>query len=282
MTPSCAARRLLAATVITLAPLATHAQKMKLTWSDEFKGARNTAPNPANWTYDTGAGGYGNGELQFYCKPFAAAAPCDPDHSNIFLDGHGKLIIRATLKDGTWTSGRLKSEGKQSLLYGRTEARMKLPVGAGLWPAFWMLGADIATSPWPASGEQDIMEWVQSYGPTTTSAHIHGPGYSAGKALGKDFTFPQNGRTDDNKFHVYGETWSPGRIEFYRDDPKKPFLVLTPKDLPPGATWAFDHPFFVLLNFAIGSGGFPGKTDASTPSEAQVEVDWVRHYEPAR
>jgi beta-glucanase (GH16 family) len=123
------------------------------------------------------------------------------------------------------------------------------------------------------------MEWVQKYGPGTTSSTIHGPGYSGAHGIGSQFPFPANGRIDDGQFHTYGMTWSENRMEFYRDDPTKPYFVVTPANLPPGQTWVYNHPFFVILNFAVGEAGFPGTVDATTPHAGSMWVDYVRFYQ---
>jgi beta-glucanase (GH16 family) len=252
-------------------------QTWTLIWSDEFNGPAGSSPNPANWNYDTGGGGWGNAELEYYCAP-TSGTPCNPGNPNIYLDGNGNLVIKAINSGGTWTSGRMNTNGKFQVQYGRIEARMKLPVGAGIWPAFWMLGTNIGSVGWPTCGEQDIMEWVPQYTPTTTSSHIHGPGYSGSKGIGADFTFPNGGRTDDASYHVYGVIWAANKLQFYRDDYTKPFLTLTPANIPAGTQWVYNHPFNILLNLAIG-GGFPGNPDASTPNPAIVLVDWVRVYQ---
>lgn len=250
-----------------------------LVWSDEFNGAANSAPDSAVWSYDLGAGGWGNAEVEYYCAPFSSIAPCAADAPNSFEDGSGHLVIEARRsQDGTWTSGRLKTEGTKEFQYGRIEARMKLPVAAGFWPAFWMLGADLKTAGWPKAGEQDIMEWVQNYGPATTSSTVHGPGYSGAHGIGHTYTFPAGGQVDTD-FHTYGVVWTENKLQFYRDDPAKPYFTLTPADLPPGTQWVYNHPFFLLLNFAIGSQGFAGATNASTPASGQVLVDYVRVYQ---
>ncbi|HTC94630.1 MAG TPA: glycoside hydrolase family 16 protein, partial [Terriglobales bacterium] len=161
------------------------AQSWALIWSDEFNGPAGSAPNSSNWAYETGNnGGWGNAELEYYCPPGNNVTPCSASNPNIFLDGNGNLVIQAIkTSSGTWTSGRMKTEGLQQFQYGRMEARMKLPVGAGFWPAFWMLGSNIGTVGWPTCGEQDIMEWVPQYTPTTTSSTIHGPGYSGANGI---------------------------------------------------------------------------------------------------
>lgn len=259
---------------------AAGAQAWNLQWSDEFNGGAKSAPDAANWNYDTGASGWGNGELEMYCAPGSDKPPCSAQEPNIYQDGSGHLVIRAVKTDGGWTSGRLKTAGKQQFQYGRIEARMKLQVGDGFWPAFWMLGSDIGKVGWPASGEQDIIEWVQSYGPGVTSSTVHGPGYSGGKGIGRRFSFPGGGRIDDDSYHTYGVVWSEDRMQFYRDNPAEPFLTITPANLPSGAQWVYNSPFFLLLNFAIGgpTSHFSGTTDDSTPGVGTMLVDYVRVY----
>src|SRR5262249_20129263 len=222
-----------------------------LIWSDEFNGPKGAAPDPTKWTYDTGGGGFGNGELETYFAPGSNAAPCSSSSPNIFQDGNGHLVITAPLTKRNWTSGPLKTQGLAQFQFGRIEARMKLPVGDGLWPAFWMLGTDISSVGWPQCGEQDIMEWVQSYGPSVTSSTIHGPGYSGGNGVGARFTFPNGARVDDAGYHVYGVIWSQNKIQFYRDDFTKPFFTVTPTSAGVNGQWVFNSPFFILLNLAI-------------------------------
>ena len=255
------------------------AQTWTLQWSDEFNAASGTLPNSSNWTYDTGNSGFGNPEIENYCAAGSNTAPCSTSTPNAYQDGNGNLVIKA-LKNGSgqWTSARLKTQGLKQFQYGRIEARMKLPVGDGFWPAFWMLGADINSTPWPGCGEQDILEWVQSYTPTTTSSTTHGPGYSGANGIGARFVFPNGGRVDDGNYHVYGVIWSPNSIQYYRDSPSNIFLTTTSSTIPSGGTWVFNNPFFLLLNLAIGSGGFPGATDSSTPASATMLVDYVRVY----
>src|SRR5713101_2653735 len=260
------------------APMAA-AQTWTLAWSDEFNGPAGSAPSATDWNFATGNNnGWGNNELEFYCPPGNDTAPCSAANPNIFEDGNGNLVIRAIrTPSGTWTSGRMNTAGKHPFQYGRMEARMKLVPGAGFWPAFWMLGTNIGTVGWPTCGEQDIMEWVPQYTPTTTSSTDHGPGYSGGAGIGRRFTFPNGGRIDDASYHTYGVIWSQNRMDYYRDDSTKPFFTLTPANIPAGTQWVFNHPFYILLNFAIG-GGFPGPPNASSPSPADVLVDYVRVY----
>ncbi len=263
------------------APKSASAQ-WTLVWSDEFNGAAGSFPDGSKWGYDTGPGtNFGNPEREFYCAPGSNASPCSTANPNIFMDGAGNLVIRARNSGGQWTSGRMKTQGLAQFQYGRIEARMKLPVGAGFWPAFWMLGTNIGSVGWPSCGEQDIMEWVQGYGPSVTSSTIHGPGYSGGSGIGRQFTFPNGGRIDDGGYHVYGVVWAANQMQFYRDNVASPFFTVTSANIPAGTQWAFNHPFFLLLNFAVGSGGFPGDTNGTTPSTANMLVDYVRVYTPS-
>jgi beta-glucanase (GH16 family) len=267
---------------LLLAPLA-HAQTWRPIWSDEFNGPKGSVPASADWNFVRGWGSNSNHEIQWYCQPGETDGPCDPDHPNTYEDGEGHLVLEAIHTGQRWSSARLNTAGKNALLYGRVEARLRMQPGAGFWPAFWLLGDDQKTSRWPNCGEEDIIEWVQKYGPNTTSSHIHGPGYSGAHGIGGEFTFPvvdgMAGRIDDGQFHIYGMTWSPNRLEFYRDDPAHPYEVITPADLPPNTKWVFDHPFYVILNFAIGEAGFPGTTDATTPPTGKMWVDYVRFYQ---
>ena len=125
------------------------------------------------------------------------------------------------------------------------------------------------------------MEWVQGYGPNKTSSTIHGPGYSGGNGIGSQFTFPNGGRIDDGNYHTYGVIWTQNQMQFYRDNPSQPYFTVTPANIPSGDQWVYNQPFFLLLNFAIGGGGFPGNTDGSTPNPGTVLVDYVRVYQPA-
>lgn len=261
-----------------LAPSA-NAQSWKLIWSDEFNGPANSQPSEKDWNFQRGWGAKGNHEIQFYCRPTDDDGPCDKTRPNVFEDGEGHLVLRAVHNGQRWSSARVNTQEKHTILYGRVEARLRMEPGAGFWPAFWLLGNDHETAHWPNCGEQDIIEWVQKYGPSVTSSTIHGPGYSGAHGIGSKFTFPDGGRIDDGQFHTYGMTWSPNRMEFYRDDPAKPYFIVTPKDLPPGTRWVYDHPFYVILNFAIGEAGFAGATDGTTPPAGNMWVDYVRFYQ---
>ncbi len=267
-------------------------------WSDEFNATVPGTPlQKTKWTYDVGSEGWGNHELETYCAAGSSSpAPCDAKRPNAYQDGHGNLVIQAirTGPDpspvGTWTSARIKTLGLRNFEYGRLESCMALPVGAGLWPAFWMLGSSGA---WPVSGEIDIMENVPAtggsgggLGPHVIQSTIHGPSSASETgifSLAADFTFPADGRVDDKKphCHVYGTIWSPFMIQIYVDDWRKPFFIKTANQVPPGGRWVFNAPFYFLLNLAVG-GDWPGPPSTATPSPAQMLVDYVRAYRADR
>jgi beta-glucanase (GH16 family) len=246
------------------------AQGWVLTWSDEFDGPAGTAPDRSKWGYDIGGNGWGNNELEYYTSRT----------DNAFLDGNGNLAIKAikenyTGSDGitrNYTSGRLLTSGKFVQSYGRFEARIKLPFGQGIWPAFWMLGNDIGTAGWPTCGEIDIMENVGRE-PSVNHGSLHGPGYSGGSPLTAIYTL-QNARLSDD-FHIFAIEWAPGVVRFYVDG--NLYQTRTPADVPSGSKWVYDHPFFILLDVAVG-GSFPGSPDSTTTWPQTMLVDYVRVY----
>jgi uncharacterized protein (TIGR03437 family) len=235
----------------------------KLVWSDEFSGPANTPPDSSKWVYDLGAGGWGNNELQAYTN----------STDNAYLDGNGNLVIRALRSPTGYTSARLKTLGKLAVKYGRIEARIKVPFGQGIWPAFWMLGNDFPTASWPASGEIDIMENIGRE-PATVHATIHGPGYSGGSGLSGAYTLPGGQRFAD-AFHTFAVTWTADSIEFFVDSIS--YHKVSPASLAAGREWVFRKPFFLLLNVAVG-GIWPGNPDATTTFPQSMTVDYVRVY----
>jgi beta-glucanase (GH16 family) len=271
------------------------AQTWNLQWSDEFNGAANSAINSNNWTYDTGILNVNN-EVEYYCVPGSNTTPCNSSTPNAYIDGKGHLVIQALRINsnpapytGSWTSARLKSQNLQSFQYGRIESSMTLPIGPGLWPAFWALGTNINSVSWPACGEMDFMENVPAsagLGPNTISSTIHGGNsssncYCGANGLSKHYTFPTNDPNgpDVTTFHTYGAIWSTNMVQFYVDDPSNVFSVETTNDIPSGLSWDFNHPFFLLLNLAVGgTGSWPGPPDNTTPSPALMLVDYVRVY----
>lgn len=241
---------------------ATH---WKLVWSDEFNDAAGTAPNPGKWTYDLGGGGWGNQELETYTK----------DPQNVAEDGKGHLVIRAIeTAPGKYTSARIKTQGKLTVTYGKIGARMKIPRGQGIWPAFWMLGAHIESAGWPACGEIDIMENIGKE-PALVHGTIHGPGYSGDKGISHQYALPGNPPLW-KRFHVYSVVWSLASITFFID--KKAYATVTPRDLPPDTHWVYNRPFFLLLNLAVG-GKWPGNPDQTTQFPQSLTVDWVRIWQ---
>lgn len=244
----------------------------KLTWSDEFDGIGGTAPDPTKWEFDRGGRGFGNDEFESYTSRL----------KNVQQRG-GNLVITAlkerfTGEDGIerwYTSGRIKSKGKFSQRYGRFEARVKLPLGKGIWPAFWLLGDDVSMVGWPECGEIDVMENIGE--PGRIYSTLHGPGYSGDHAISAKFNLGEGRRVDD-AFHTYAVEWEPERIRFFFDDGL--IVERSPKDLPDGAKWVYDHPFFVILNVAVG-GYWPKYPDASTRFPQTMLVDYVRVYSRA-
>ncbi len=257
-----------------LAP-AAFGQTGKPVWSDEFEGAAGSAPDSSKWVLLKGGEGWGNKELQYYTE----------SRDNARLDGKGNLVIEARKTDPNsglecwygrclYTSARLTTRDLFARKYGRFEARMKLPDGQGVWPAFWMLGDDIGTVGWPVSGEIDIMEMIGKQ-PSTLFGTIHGPGYSGGNGIGSSVNLPSGKKFSDG-FNVFAVEWGPRSIKWFLNG--KQYQERTPADIPENAKWAFDHPHFLLLNLAIG-GEWPGSPDDATKFPAIVEVDYVRVYD---
>ncbi len=253
-----------------------------LVWSDEFNNTTGAIaqPNPALWTYDTGASGWGNNELENYCAWGSNTSPCSAANPNAFVDTNGYLnIVAQEPSAGVYTSARMKSQGLFSAQYGRVETRIKVPEAQGLWPAFWMLGNNITTVNWPACGEMDVLERVNTAGtPDWNAGSIHGTGF-IGSNLGTDFYFPA-GQTAA-QWHTYGTIWGPNSVEYYIDIPSTPYATYTNASLSglSGATWPFDNgrSSFFIINLAVG-GSWPGSPDNTTPFPSTMLVDYVRVY----
>ena len=230
-----------------------------LAWSDEFDG---TALDRTTWVAETGGHGWGNNEMQFY-----TARP-----ENVRVEG-GHLVIEARkerYEGKDYTSARIKTAGLRETRHGRIEARIKVPKGQGIWPAFWMLGANIGQVGWPKSGEIDIMEIIGKE-PANAYGTLHGPGYSGEHAYSRASALDGAEYGDD--FHVFAVEWEPQQIRWYRDGIH--YHSATPDTVK--GEWVFEHPFFVLLNLAVG-GYWPGYPDATTPFPRQMLVDYVRVY----
>ncbi|MET8028200.1 family 16 glycosylhydrolase [Streptomyces avermitilis] len=254
------------------APKAASSEKVAAaaaTFSDTFDGAAGSAVDSSKWQVETGDN-VNNHERQYYTS----------GNNNAALDGQGHLVITAR-KDNPgnyqcwygrceYTSARLNTSGKFSAAYGRVEARMKIPRGQGMWPAFWMLGTDIGQVGWPNSGEIDVMENV-GFEPSTIHGTIHGPGYSGEGGIGAAYSL-SGGQAFADAFHTFAVDWAPDSITWSVDGTV--YQRRTPADLG-GKTWAFNKPFFLILNLAVG-GYWPGDPNSSTVFPQQLVVDEVK------
>ena len=270
--------------VVTTQTFAPNIASGTLVWSDEFANAtsNNLQPDPTVWTYDTGNSGFGNHELENYCGWGSTTAPCNPASPNAYVGTDGYLhIVAQEPSAGVYTSARMKTQGLFSVQYGRLEAKIWVPEAQGFWPAFWTLGNDINTNPWPACGEQDIMERVNAaLNPDWNEGSVHGTGFTGSTGLGTVYNFPA-GQTAAG-WHTYGMIWKPGSVAYYVDTPSSPYVTYTnPASLTglAGAVWPFDsgNSAFIILNFAVG-GDWPGNPNASTVFPASLLVDYVRVY----
>lgn len=237
-----------------------------LVWSDEFTQADGSSPNSAKWAFDigNGSGGWGNNEWQYYTSRT----------NNVRIENN-QLVIEARQENymgSSYTSARLKTQGKASWTYGRVEARLKLPRGQGIWPAFWMLGTNFTSAGWPACGEIDIMEHIGRE-PKLVYGTIHGPGYAGGDSIGGSYALPGGADFADD-FHVHAMEWTTNRIRWFVDGVQ--YFNVTPASLG-GDIWVFTQPEFILLNLAVG-GNWPGYPNATTVFPQQFIVDYVRVY----
>jgi beta-glucanase (GH16 family) len=242
-----------------------------LTWADEFNGSDGSPVDPSKWSHDVGGNGWGNQEREYYT-----------DGAQNAVQQGGNLVITATTAGASqykcsygtcqYTSARLLTKMKFAQQYGRIESRIQIPFGQGLWPAFWMLGSNISTVPWPGCGEIDIMENIGKE-PTM----VHGSLHMTGANFSGTFTLPNGGKFSD-AFHTYAVEWDATAIRFYVDD--QLYETRTPANVPNGGKWAFDQSFFILLNVAVG-GQWPGNPDTTTTFPQTMKVDWVRVYQRA-
>jgi len=239
---------------------------LTLSWSDEFDG---TAVNTDFWTFETGATGWGNNELQNYTT-----------QNTSFVDG--KLIITAKKINedtavGSYTSSRLVTKGKKEFKYGKMEISAKLPSGTGIWPAIWMMGGNISSAGWPACGEMDIMEYV-GYEPNVVHSTVHTTAGSGGNGSGNSM----NLTSCEEDFHIYGLLWTEEKLTFYVDTPDNIVHTYNPA-VKTAENWPFNQPCFFLLNVAVGGtwGGAQGIDNSIFPQS--MEIDYVRVYqEPAK
>ncbi|MCU0644802.1 MAG: glycoside hydrolase family 16 protein [bacterium] len=246
-------------------------REWNLVWQDEFNGSVGQLPDSTKWELQIGDGtlyglptGWGNNQLEYVTDRPA----------NVSLDGNGNLAIIArkeSYQSSAYTSARINTQNLFEKKYGRFEARMKLPWGQGLWPAFWMLGSNIDAVGWPNCGEIDIMEYR---GQKTSRIHgsLHGPGYSGGQPVTDSYDLP-NGRFD-TEFHLFAVEWRENYIEFFVDDIR--YQTVEKKDVP--GEWVFDQPFFIIINLAVG-GNYVGPPNESTVFPQTMLVDYIRVYE---
>jgi len=235
----------------------------KLVWQDEFEGTAGTAPDSKKWGYDIGTN-WGNRQLEF-----------DTDETkNAYLDGEGNLVIKAIEEEyngSAYSSARIVTRNRFEPVYGRIEGRIKMPTGQGIWPAFWLLGANIKSIGWPDCGEIDIMEY-RGQEPAVIHGTIHGPGYSGADGIVRSVSL--NGERFDEDFHRFAVEWQKESIRWFMDDIL--YHEIKPDDLP--GKWVFDHPFYIILNLAIG-GSYVGSPDETTSFPQSLLVDYVRVYE---
>ena len=254
----------------------TVANATNLVMADEFDV--DGAPDPSLWTYDIGDGtdqgipGWGNNELQYYTdRP-----------ENVVVE-NGLLVITAreeSFNGSSYTSARITTQNLFEQQYGRFEARIRLPLGKGIWPAFWLLGNDCDQNPWPQCGEIDIMEYLGD-APTVVFGSAHGPGYNAGDSISKEYQL-ENDRFDTG-FHIFGIEWGPNFINYYVDGDL--YQQITPEttaeeavdNVPNPGEWVFNRPFYIIMNIAVG-GNLPGAPNAETTFPQRMYVDYVRVY----
>lgn len=236
----------------------------KLLWTQEFNQPAGSNPDPIVWGRDVGDGslygipGWGNNELQQYTE------------GNAQTNGES-LEITAVLEEDQWTSARLVTKNKVHFKYGRISIKAKLPAGQGLWPAFWMLGEPTDSQGWPQAGEIDIMEWVGK-SPLETLGTLHGPGYSGDSGCGGK-QIQEKPVSDD--WHEFSITWKPSEITWFIDNQQ--YFQATPDSVSPHE-WVFEHPFYILLNLAVG-GNLGGPLAEDLPAINKLQVEYIRVHE---
>jgi beta-glucanase (GH16 family) len=256
--------------VVILPTPAEDSGNWKLVWSDEFSQTNGSAPDPAKWIYDFGGSGWGNNELETYTD---RRENCRIENGSLVIEVRKEKF---TGKDGVardYTSARIKTKTKAAWTFGRIEARIKIPQGQGIWPAFWMLGTNIDAVGWPQCGEIDIMENIGRE-PSIIHGTIHGPGYCGGEGIGGSYHFSEDIKVGDN-FHIFTVEWTTNRISWFVDE--KRYFSVTPNSLPAKSRWVFTEPQFLLLNLAVG-GSWPGKPDENNKYPKSMLVDYVRVY----
>ena len=250
-----------------------------LVWHDEFDGRNGSLPDPKKWIYDLGGGGWGNQELESYTN---RAENAHIENGNLVITARKENFEGSDHIAREFTSARLKTQGLFSQTYGRFEARIKIPSGQGMWPAFWMLGDNISSVGWPKCGEIDIMENVGKE-PGLVHGSLHGP-MTTGAAtdLTSTVSLP-TGKDFAAAYHLYAVEWEPDAFRFYVDDTLyATFTANSVASTPTTAgSWVFDHPYFLILNVAVG-GSWPGPPDATTAFPQTMLIDYVRVYAAKR
>ncbi len=249
----------------------------KLIWNDECDGPTGSTPDPTKWQFDMGGHGWGNQELQYYTD--------QPE--NACLDGDGALVITGLKHDqpalralNCWygpcrfTSARLLTKGRFTMTYGRVEALIRLPYGQGIWPAFWMSGDNIDQVGWPGCGEIDIMENV-GHELSTVHGSLHGPGYYGVHGITAQYSLP-HGAQFNASYHLFAIEWAPETLTWFVDGYL--YASISKSQFSNQRPWVFDHPFFVIINLAVG-GGWPGDPDTSTFFPQRMHIDYVRVYQ---
>jgi beta-glucanase (GH16 family) len=234
--------------------------ELSLILSEEFDGPAGSPVDPDIWQPEVGGHGWGNEELQYYTE----------GTENASLDGAGNLAIVVRRSDSQYTSARLISKDRVAFTYGLVQARIQLPTGRGIWPAFWMLGQNIDEVGWPQCGEIDVMENV-GQNPGVVHGTVHGPGYSGSSGVTASH---DAGGSLAGGFHVYSVNWERDTIRWFLDD--ELYSTVTPADLR-GKPWVFDHDFFLLVNVAVG-GTLPGNPDPSVTFPQTMLIDYIRVY----
>lgn len=264
---------LIAGMMLTISqPVVAATPVKKLLWSQEFNESAGTPPNPKFFKYDLGGGGWGNKEMQWY------------NEESVQTNGQGQLVIAATkipaTQDGDlpyncfgdceYFSGRINTQGKLRFKYGRLEARIQMPAGNGVWPAFWLLGSNIVAKSWPTSGEIDVVE-LRGREPNRNIATAHGPGYSGANGKTGVITSPSSLAAG---FHNYAIDWAANKITWSLDG--KVFHTVTPSTVKPNS-YVFNQDFFMILNVAMG-GDFDGGLLDTSIEKAEMKVDYIRYY----
>jgi len=238
----------------------------EIVWQDEFEGSQGQSPDTARWVYETwgNESGWGNNQLEYNTDR--------PENASLDGEGHLAIVARKEAYAGlNYTSARMTTQGVFETTFGRFEARIKLPWGQGLWPAFWLLGSDFNTAGWPHCGEIDIMEY-RGQEPTIIHGTLHGPGYSGGQGVGTSYTLT-NARFDTD-FHTFSVEWDLEGISWFVDDVL--YQTLDSSDV--NGDWVYDHPFFIIINVAVG-GGYVGSPNADTIFPQTMLIDYIRVYQ---